>query len=159
MRPEFSDYIREFLPDIDLFLPSRQELRSLFGSEIDMLSAAWTLAEWGASMVIVKLGAEGILIYEGAKESEIEYVTKLRPYHDSGDGAIVDVIGAGDAFCGCYVAGISLGMDSTQCAKLGLVSASLVIEGYGALHALRCSPELLEQRLHVDRKPISKNEN
>ena len=86
---------------------------------------------------------------EGTKAREKEYVSRLRPYHQLGDSAIVDVTGAGDAFCGGYVAGISLGMDSTQCTRMGLVSASLVIEGYGAMHALKRSPEQRNRRLRI----------
>ena len=125
-------YVRQMLPQIDAFLPSEQELYSLFGVAADLEEAAATLCRWGVPLVVVKLGANGVLLQMGADGDCIH----LPAYHPPGDPRVVDVTGAGDAFCGGFMVGLAQTADPLQAARMGLVSASLVIEGYGALYAL-----------------------
>jgi ribokinase len=132
MIPELSAVIQGFLPEVDAFLPSRQEVETLFGREIGAEEAAVRLAEWGAPVVVIKDGANGVLVYE----REGGRFTHLPAYHRPGDGRVVDPTGAGDAFCGAFAAGLAQGGDVVTAARMGIVSASLVVEGYGALYAL-----------------------
>jgi ribokinase len=131
MRPQFIPEIRRFLPTIDVFLPSYQELVSLFGSGVDVVAAVRKLAEWGTPLIIVKLGAEGVLIYS----KKLDKVSKLAPYHRPGDKRVIDVTGAGDSFCGGFLAGLHQGMNPEESVKMGMVSASLAVEGYGVRFA------------------------
>ncbi|HID51905.1 MAG TPA: carbohydrate kinase family protein [Anaerolineae bacterium] len=133
MIPKHTDYIRQLMPQLDAFLPSAQEIRTLFGAEMDLAQAARQLGEWGTPVVAVKNGAEGVLLWE-RKNGRL---THLPAYHREGDGRIVDVTGAGDSFCGGFMVGLARTGNPLQAAQMGLVSASLVIEGYGALYALR----------------------
>ncbi len=132
MIPERANYIRQLMPQLDAFLPSAQEIHTLFGEGISLEQAARRLGEWGASVVVIKNGADGVLVWEG----EHGRLTHLPAYHREGDGRIVDVTGAGDSFCGGFMVGLARTGDSIRAAQMGLVSASLVIEGYGALYAL-----------------------
>jgi ribokinase len=147
MRPELIPTLRRFLPDIDAFLPSAQEVRSLFGSQVNLWEAAETLSLWGPPIVVIKHGAQGILIYERQNGRK----TTLPAFHTANDGRIVDITGAGDAFCGGFLVGLATTNDTIKAAEMGLVSASLVLEGYGALYALNestSSPESRLQQLH-----------
>lgn len=137
--------IRRFLPHVDAFLPSEQEVHSLLGRDVNLWEAAETLCQWGAPLVVIKNGANGVLVQEGVGGRR----THLPPYHPPGDGRIVDVTGAGDAFCGGFMVGLATTADPLQAARLGLVSASFVIEGYGALYALGRSREEAGERLRV----------
>ena len=65
MIPENSHYIRQIVQQADAFLPSEMEIRSLFGEETGYLQAAQVLCEWGAKLVVVKMGAKGVLVVEG----------------------------------------------------------------------------------------------
>ncbi len=130
MIPERLPFIREMLPEIDFFLPSRKEIWSLFGEDADLRETAVTLHEWGAPVVIIKMGAEGVLVFDGQRHYQ------LRPYHTPNDSRVIDVTGAGDAFCGGLVAGLVKGASVETAVHFGMVSASLVIEGYGARYAL-----------------------
>lgn len=143
MRSDLILSLRRFLPHIDAFLPSAQEVRSLFGPETDLWEAAEILAGWGSPVVIIKYGAQGVLIYERENGRK----THLPAFHSPGDGRIVDITGAGDAFCGGFLAGLATGKDTVQAAEMGLVSASLVLEGYGALYALHQTKEEPKRRL------------
>jgi len=132
MVPERLPYLRQILPAIDVFLPSDQEVRSLFGQDVDLWHAASKLCEWGAPLVLIKIGARGVLLMEGANGRRLH----LPAFHQPGDPHVVDVTGAGDAFCGGLMVGLAETADPIQAAQMGLVSASLVIEGYGAIYAL-----------------------
>jgi sugar/nucleoside kinase (ribokinase family) len=149
MRPELIPAIRQFMPHVHAFLPSVKEIRSLFGEEIDLGEAAETLAGWGAPIVVIKHGREGVLIYERDNRRK----THLPAYHPQGDGRIVDVTGAGDAFCGGFLVGLNQSGDPVQAAQMGLVSASLVLEGYGALYALSKPAEEVQSRWRMNHYP------
>ena len=143
MVPERAGYIRQLLPQIDAFLPSDMEVRSLFGDDVDLRKAAATLCAWGAPLVVIKNGANGVLVMERGNGR----VTQLPAYHSPHDPRIVDVTGAGDSFCGGFMVGLAQTGSPIQAAQMGLVSASLVIEGYGALYALKRGREEVEVRL------------
>jgi sugar/nucleoside kinase (ribokinase family) len=138
MIPALRPIIQGFLPAVDGFLPSRQEVETLFGREVTAEQAAVTLAEWGAPLVVIKNGAKGVTVYERQRGRLIH----LPAYHRPGDGRVVDPTGAGDAFCGAFAAGLAQGGDGVTAARMGLVSASLVVEGYGALYALERKGEV-----------------
>jgi ribokinase len=135
MSPSHIPTIRRFLPYVDVFLPSDQEVRSLFGENADLWRAADTLCQWGAPTVVVKHGAKGVLVQEGIDGRRIHQPA----YHPLGDPRVVDVTGAGDAFCGGFMVGLMQADDPLSAARMGLVSASFAIEGYGALFALKNS--------------------
>ncbi len=133
MIPERANYIRQMLPQIDAFLPSDMEVRSLLGANVDLWAAAEQLCAWGAPLVVVKNGANGVLILEGRNGRR----THILPYHPANDSRVIDVTGAGDSFCGGFMVGLAQTNDPIQAAKMGLISSSLVIEGYGALYAVQ----------------------
>jgi ribokinase len=51
--------------------------------------------------------------------------------------SVVDTTGAGDAYCGGFLAGLVAGRPVAECAAMGTVSASYVIEACGALATAR----------------------
>lgn len=143
MIPERIPYLREMLPQVDAFLPSDQEVRSLFGADVDLWAAAAQLAEWGAPIIVIKIGPHGVLLLD--RVSGIR--RHLPAYYPPGDPHIIDVTGAGDSFCGGFLAGLMQTGDALQAAQMGQVSASMVIEGYGALYALELDPATAAARL------------
>ena len=153
MVPERLSDIKTMLPQIDVFLPSDMEVRSLFGDEFSLWRAAELFNAWGAPLVVIKVGSRGILLYIGQTKRHYQ----LLPYHEPHDLRVIDVTGAGDAFCGGFIIGMLRTADPFQAANMGLAAASLVIEGYGALFALEVTGMAVEQRLQrlVLRQPIS----
>jgi sugar/nucleoside kinase (ribokinase family) len=154
MQPRFVDHISRFLPDVDAFLPSLMEVQTLFGPNVGPREAARRITDWGARMVAIKAGARGVFVLDSATGLEAE----LRPYHRPGDHRIVDVTGAGDAFCGGFLAGLSETGDAIRAVLMGQVSASLVLEGHGALYALSkrqadARPRLVELEERLCRPP------
>ena len=59
----------------------------------------------------------------------------------------MDLTGAGDAFCGGFLAGMALGDDPVTAAMYGTVSASFAIEGPGISRLLAATPAEASQRL------------
>ena len=142
MIPDRIDTIRQIVQQADAFLPSEMEIRSLFGDEMGYLEAAQTLCKWGAKLVVVKMGADGVLVVE-----ENGRYTHLPPYHQPNDSRVIDVTGAGDAFCGGFMVGLARTRYPILAAQMGLVSASIIVEGYGALYGLTHHPDETRQRL------------
>lgn len=124
------DYIRENEDDLrrlialtDLFLPSAEEARQLLGSD-DWSRAARVFGEWGPSVVVIKLGPEGCLVYDRATGREFR--------HPAVAAHVVDETGAGDCFCGAFVAALLADRDDLEgAARAGAQAAALAISGYG----------------------------
>jgi ribokinase len=69
---------------------------------------------------------------------------------------VVDPTGAGDAFCGGFLAGYRKTFDPLESVLYGNISASLVIEGQGPLYAMDALPGLAEARLNALRQLVRK---
>jgi sugar/nucleoside kinase (ribokinase family) len=140
MQPAFGDDVKQIVNGLDAFLPSEMEVRAFFPQlGADLWPAAEALGAMGARYVIIKLSARGQYLYEtasGYKWHIPAYPAKVR-----------DVTGAGDAYCGGFLVGVTNTEDPVEAALRGSVSASLVIEGSGALYALDSMPGLAQARL------------
>jgi ribokinase len=144
MVPEYRQHIRQIVQQADAFLPSEMEIRSLFGEEIRCLDAAQILCAWGAKLVVVKMGAEGVLVVEDNGR-----YTHLPAFHQPLDPRVIDITGAGDAFCGGFLVGLSRTHDPIHAAQMGLATASIIVEGYGTLYALTRHPQETVHRLQT----------
>jgi sugar/nucleoside kinase (ribokinase family) len=132
--------VQILLGGLTAFLPSEEELRALFwGSTDDLWVMAEALGEFGCEFIVVKRGARGQMLYDSISKKKWEI-----PAYPA---RVVDVTGAGDSFCGGFLAGYQKSYDPLRAVLHGSVSASLTIEGCGALHALESLPGLAQARL------------
>lgn len=138
MVPHLRSHIKAVLENMDAFLPSEMEVRSLMGS-LDLWDAAVEFARRGPRIVVIKAGDQGALVYERDRDRR----THVPPY----PARVVDTTGAGDSFCGGFAVGLAETGDAIRAVQYGTVSASLVIEGYGALYALHSSHAKARARL------------
>lgn len=139
MVPSLRPHVEALLAKgVDAFLPSEMEVRSLLG-EMDLWDAAAEFARHGPRIVVVKVGDQGALVYERDRGRR----THVPPYPTR----VVDVTGAGDSFCGGFAVGLAGTGDPVRAALYGTVSASFVVEGYGALYALCATRTEAEKRL------------
>jgi ribokinase len=143
MVPHNLEHIKSILSDIDIFLPSKQEVGSLLGTAIDMETAASRFINWGVSVVVIKGGSEGVFFLN----REAPEVQKYAPFHNRVDKRVVDVTGAGDAFCGGLLLGLLRSDDYHTAVLYGLVSSSMVLEGYGAQYAFALDRDKAYARL------------
>ena len=140
MQPGCAAEASEIIGQLDAFLPSEMETRAFFGSELDDLwQAAEAFGAMGAGCAVLKLGARGQFVYAAASR---------RKWHvPAFPTKVVDVTGAGDAYCGGFLVGLAETGEPLEAALRGCISASLVVEGIGALYALDQAPGAASARL------------
>jgi sugar/nucleoside kinase (ribokinase family) len=138
MEPSLAEYVLALLRWVDIFLPSQQEVESLLGQG-DPWQAARRFAEAGPTVVVIKAGSSGSLVYD--RKAGARWHVPAYPVR------VADVTGAGDAYCGGFMVGYAETKDPVIAACYGAVSASFVLEGFGALYALRYTRNQAEERL------------
>jgi len=142
MIPAFWDDIPPLVNGLTAFLTSEAKLRALFhGRSADLWEMVETLASYGCEFVVVKRGERGQWLYDAATRSRWDV-----PAYPA---RLADPTGAGDAFCGGFLAGYHLTFDPLQAVLYGNISASLVVEGSGVFFALDAAPGLASARLEA----------
>ncbi len=140
MLPSFLRELRILLQGVTVFLPSEEELRSLFWGEThDLWEMIEALAPFGPEIIVVKRGPQGQLLYDVPGKHRWEI-----PAYPA---RIADPTGAGDAFCGGFLAGYLKTYNPLEAVLHGNISASLAIEGSGPFYPLDVLPGLAEARL------------
>jgi sugar/nucleoside kinase (ribokinase family) len=141
MSPSFWRDLRLVLQGVTVFQPSEDELRALFWGETnDLWEMARRIYEYGPQIIVIKRGILGQMVYDVPGNHRYEI-----PAYSS---RIADPTGAGDAFCGGFLAGFQKTNDPLMAALYGSVSASLKMEGSGPFYPLDVLPGLAEARLH-----------
>jgi sugar/nucleoside kinase (ribokinase family) len=149
MTPTFWDDVPSLLTGLTAFLPSEDEIRSLFhGRSLDVWEMAEGLAKYGCEIVVIKRGEGGQLLYDAASRTRWEI-----PAYPA---RLINPLGAGDAFCGGFLAGYRRSYDPLEAVLYGNISASLVVEGHPPFYALDVLPGLPEARLEALRQNVHK---
>lgn len=130
--------ILKMLSRVDIFLPSQEEVYRLLGHR-DYARAAREFASFGCRIVVVKLGGEGSLIFDQTTGKCIEL-----PVYPA---KVVDTTGAGDAYCGGFLAMYVQSHDLVKAGLAGAVSASFAIEEFGLAHMFQVDRSTAQQRL------------
>jgi len=140
MNPAFWDDFPALLKGITALLTSEDKLRTLFQSRTTNL---WEMVEgvgaFGCDIIVVKRGSAGQYLYEAATHRR--WVIPAYPTK------VADPTGAGDAFCGGFLAGFRRTYDPLEATLHGNIAASFVVESSGAYYALDTLPGLAEARL------------
>jgi ribokinase len=135
---------------LDAFLVNEGEARDVFEPAApDLAEMAQAFCDMGCRYVVLKRGLRGQFVYDGSNHRGWEI-----PAYNS---RVQDITGAGDAYCGGFNVGLEQTNDILQAALYGTISASLTVEGMGALFALGALPGLASARLEALRpmvKPI-----
>ncbi|NOH04523.1 MAG: carbohydrate kinase family protein [Chloroflexi bacterium] len=122
MKPALWRTLRVVLQGVTAFHPSEEEMRALFWGETnDLWEMAQQVSEYGVEIIVVKRGALGQLVYDA--KGRHRYEVPAYP------ARLADPTGAGDAFCGGFLAGLQRTNDPLSAALYGNVSASLKVEG------------------------------
>lgn len=106
---------------LDVFSPNELEAADITGLE-QPEKMVETLLAWGAKRVSLRMGGAGSLI--GAQDQDLTYIPAIKE-------TLVDVTGAGNAYLGGLLVGISEGLSFKDAALYGAVSASFAIEQFG----------------------------
>jgi glucosamine--fructose-6-phosphate aminotransferase (isomerizing) len=135
---DYRQRLRALAGRVDAFLPSRSELADLVGYD-EPLRALTDLSNLPTPVIVIKMGAEGVLVWDKAKGT----------LHEVGvaPGFVVDVTGAGDAFCGGFAAGLSLGYSPVDAAHRGAISASYAVAGFSSMQLAHIDPAEAQARI------------
>jgi len=125
------DAITPLLAEVDAFLPSEVELKALVPGA-RTADALALLARRCRGTAAVKLGRVGSLVWDAAANVAVEVPALPVP--------TVDPTGAGDAFCGGFLAGLVETGNAVSAAQFGTVSASRVVQHFGADGSLPPDP-------------------
>jgi hypothetical protein len=140
MDPNFLGDIPALMPGLTAFLPSEDDLKNLYkGVKADIWEIAEDIGRYGCELIVIKRGAAGQYLYEhssGRKWMISSYPARVK-----------NPIGAGDAFCGGFLAGYRATFDPLQSVLYGSVASSLVVEGSGPFFALEALSGLASARL------------
>ena len=149
MNPAYWGDVPALLTGLTAFLPSEDEMRALFKNRSnDLWEMAEALSAYGCEIIAIKCGERGQLLYDAATRSRWE----VPPY----PARFSNPIGAGDAFCGGFLAGYRRTYDPLQAVMYGNISASLVVEGNLPTYALEALSGLKEARLESLRQLVRK---
>ena len=109
----------------DVFLPSLEDMVALTG-----LTDPDAIADWGhrqgAATVVLKLGAQGVLVSDQGERRRLPACQV----------PLVDATGAGDCFCGNLLARMVAGASVFEAARYANAAAALAVQGYGAVAPL-----------------------
>ncbi len=141
---EFIDRVQyqdlSFLNAITAFLPSEAEVARIW-HPADLPS--WLRAQAMAHRchMGVKLGERGAVVCDAMTNA----LYRIPAY----PARVIDTTGAGDGFCGGFIAGLVAGKSVTECAAMATVSASYVVEACGALATALPDDKDREERLQA----------
>lgn len=131
--------------ELDAFLPSAQEVVDIWGHDDTRRLGRWLVERGSPAGLAVKRGADGVDVLVDRSLVRVPSVVE----------DLLDPTGAGDAFCGGFLAGLLATGDPLEAAVRGVVSASFVCETRGALAAItRIDPDITQRRAAVARRAL-----
>lgn len=111
----------DILKQVDVFSPDLQQATSITGLE-DVAAISSVFALWGARIIAIRMGDQGS--YVATKDGTAWHMPAVVK-------KIVDVTGAGNAYCGGLLVGIAEALDVPEAALRAAVSASFAMEQFG----------------------------
>ncbi len=133
------------LSKVNVFMPSREEVEAIWGS-VPLLTLMEQIAGAGPEVVVIKMGKQGSLIFD-SRVGKAFQIPKINVN-------TLDTTGAGDSYCGGFMAGYSDTENALEAGCRATVSSSFVVERIGALTALNIEQSLANERLAVLRNKV-----
>ncbi len=141
--------VRAIIKEVDIFVANEQEAQDLTGSQ-NVTRAAKKLCSWGPSLVLIKRGEYGAMLYGPACQLLLPAFPVER---------VIDPTGAGDTFAGGFFGTLAsarrLSRPVLREALLrATVAASFNVEGFGLERTARLDKKQLCRRLALLRGMI-----
>jgi sugar/nucleoside kinase (ribokinase family) len=131
--------VLDMIAKVDIFMPSEVEVVNLLHTR-DWSQAAKEFSTLGPRLVVIKRGSEGSLIYDADHRRHIE-VPSYKTH-------VIDSTGAGDSYCGGFLAKlIRKPTNLEEAGRAGAISSSFTISGWGAEGILNATPNDAEKRI------------
>jgi sugar/nucleoside kinase (ribokinase family) len=129
---EWMKLLAPCLPHLDLLFVNETEGKMLTGFD-EPRDAAAALRAQGASDIVMKLGGQGCIVFQGANE----YAVPGFPVK------AIDTTGAGDTFAGGFLSALHRGWPFAEAARLANAVGALKVEKLGAVKGVRNFEETL----------------
>jgi len=139
--------VMELVRAVDLFMPSQEDVLALFPGR-NALEAIRQLRRLlpEVALIAIKCGARGAIAHLAGSEEYLKIPAV--PVEVS------DPTGAGDAFCGGVLGGLTRQDDLLESLLCGAVSASFCIEGMGFASLPEATDEIAKSRLKKLRQKV-----
>ena len=118
---EARERMERFIPLVDIFLPSAEDITLLWGAERDR-EELWE--RMGLDHVVETRGEMGAILWRDGVRQEFPLIERRSP---------LDTTGAGDGFNAGYLAGVLKGWESERSVRAGEQVASRVVGVRGAI--------------------------
>ena len=119
--PDTPANLERLLPQVDWFMPSMEEAEQMSGLS-DPSDIARHFMDMGAGACVFKWGPQGSFV----RTADAAFrVPAFRV-------AVSDTTGCGDAYCGGFIAGLSMGYDLEEACRLATATSALVATGLGS---------------------------
>lgn len=122
---EWKQLLEPLCPLLDFLFVNREEGQAIAGSA-DPDEVGRRLRRLGAKTVVWKLGAEGCRVFEGRTD-----FAAAAPRVEA-----VDTTGAGDVFCGAFLAAVDRGAGLAEAARQAVEAAAESVQRVGAAEGL-----------------------
>lgn len=110
----------ELIDKIDYLIANQIEAESMFKKDYQKLLKTYP------NKVLVTLGKDGVIYYDGKEMTQV--IAEKVP--------VVDTTGAGDTFCGAFVASLASGMTLHQAVMKAVVAGTYSVQKLGAQSAM-----------------------
>jgi sugar/nucleoside kinase (ribokinase family) len=135
-RPLDDEELGTLLTACDIFSPNIAEAVSLVGAG-DPQTLVRRLAAAGASLIALRMGADGSLLYH-PQDDQLLHIPAVPV-------GVVDPVGAGNAYCGAFLVAWLETADLRAAGQRAAVAASFLVEQYGLPPII---PDLHTRALH-----------
>lgn len=145
---EVTARLQELLPRFDLVVGTEEELQ-IAGGTTDTLDALRRVREHTGAVLVLKRGAEGCVVFDGAIPSTLEEGIVCPPFRVP----VLNTLGAGDGFLSGFLRGFLRGLPLDECGRLGNACGALVVSREACAPAMPTWPELedfLARRAEVE---------
>jgi sugar/nucleoside kinase (ribokinase family)/protein-L-isoaspartate O-methyltransferase len=140
MIPENREVFRRNAALVDIVSPNLNEGRLMTG-EVEPHDVLRSLLGLDAKCVALRMGSMGSLI--GDIDGRRIWVPGFA------QGPVIDVTGAGNAYCGGFIVGLARTGDLLQAGCFGTVSSSFALQQFGAFYELADLHEEIESRFEA----------
>src|SRR5215203_1620961 len=144
---EVTEVYRSVLPDCDLVVGTEEEVR-IAGGSTDTHEALRSIRELSGATIVLKIGAMGAIVFPGEIPARIEDGVRVPGF----PVAVLNSVGAGDAFMSGFLSGWLREKPLEECLRLGNACGAIVVSRHGCSPAMPTTEEL-EYFLALEEKP------
>ena len=134
-----TENLQAALPVCDLIVGTEEEIHIL-GGNTDTLAALRAIRAATQALIVLKLGADGCICYEGDIPDHVNGGL-LGPAFKV---EVFNILGAGDAFMAGFLSGWLKGMPLRECCDRANACGALVVSRHGCAPAMPSTQELLQ---------------